>query len=87
MILAAKDTYDLIAIARRNLDSAISFQKFPDPVDQLNLKHLEEAWNQCRYTHERAASGNVAREEYLTNSVRSMSRALQLVNQVLMLLP
>jgi len=86
VIQGAKNTYAMIRAARHGLWLFIGNQKFPDPVDQLNFKKLDDAWNLSRYPVDRLTWAMV-REEYLTISVRDLSRALKLVDQVLILLP
>ncbi len=87
VMLAARETYALIRAARAGLEMALGNQKFPDPVDQLSFKKLDEAWNLSRYPLDALSSAGLPREQYLSESIQRESRALQLVNQVLVLLP
>lgn len=86
VILAARETYGLIRGARHGLELMIANEKFPDPIDQLLFKQLTDAWNLSRYPGDRWTWAT-PREEYLTTSVESLSRALQIVDRVLVLLP
>lgn len=83
---AARNTYALIRSARHGLELSLENKKFPDPVDQLALKRLTDAWNISRYPVDKETWA-VPRREYLSTSVRELSRALQIVDQVLILLP
>lgn len=85
-IRAARETYGLIRGARHGLELMIGNQKFPDPIDQLIFKQLTDAWNLSRYPGDKWTWA-VPREEYLSTSVESLSRAVQIVDRVLVLLP
>jgi hypothetical protein len=87
VIRTARETYGLIRGARVGLQMFIGNQKFPDPVDQLSFKKLDEAWNLSRYPLDTLSSAGIPREQYLSESVQRLGRALQLVDQVLILLP
>ena len=83
---AARNTYALIRAARHGLELLIVSQKFPDPVDQLNFKKLDDAFNMSRYPVDKE-SWAVPREEYLMHSTSELRRAIRMVDQVLVLMP
>lgn len=87
VIKAARATYGLIRAARHGLGTSIENQKYPDPIDQLSYKRLDNAWNLSRYPVDAISWAGIPREEYLNESVQNLSRALQLVGQALILLP
>jgi len=87
MMRAARETYGLIRAARHGLELSLGNQKFPDPIDQLSFKRLDEAWNLSRYPVDKISWAGIPREEYLSDSIQNLSRALQLVDQALLLLP
>jgi hypothetical protein len=83
---AARDTYALIRSARHGLELSLVNQKFPDPIDQLNFKKLTDAWDMSRYPVDKE-SWAVPRAEYLLHSTSELRRAMQVVDQVLLLMP
>jgi len=87
VMLAARETYGLIRAARHGLELSLGNQNFPDPIDQLSFKRLDEAWNLARYPVDKISWAGIPREEYLSDSIQKLSRALQLVDQALLLLP
>lgn len=84
---AARETYGLIRAARHGLELSLGNQKFADPIDQLTFKRLDNAWNLSRYPVDMISWGGIPRDEYLAASVEHLIRALQLVDQALVLLP
>lgn len=86
MIQAARETYGLIRAARHGLEMAIGNQKAPNPIDQMAFKQLTEAWDRSRYPIDRLSWAGIPREQYLTDSVQNLTRALQIVDRVIILL-
>jgi len=86
VVQAARDTYVLIRAAREGMQLKLERQKIPDPVLELTFKRLTDAWNLSRTPVDKL-SWSFSRQDYITMSVRDLSRALQLVDQALILLP
>ena len=83
----ARDTYVLIRAALGSLQHAKESRRVPDPLIDLAYKKVSDAWNLSRVPVDRASSAGSSRREYLRQSVRSLRRALDLVDQALVLLP
>lgn len=86
VVQGARNTYALIRAARESLELQRDRQKFPDPVLDLAFKRLTEAWNLSR-TPVDMYNWRIERPRYLAMSIRDLTRALQLVEQVQALLP
>jgi hypothetical protein len=86
VVQGARNTYALIRAAREGLEARRDRQKFPDPLVDLAYKRLTEAWNLSRTPVDMYA-WKIERSRYLTMSIRDLTRALQLIEQVQVLLP
>jgi len=87
MLKSAHDTYALIRAARHGISMAREREKFPDPLKDLAFQRVEVAWNLSRTPVDLATSRGTSRQEYLQRSVHDLSRAIQLVDQALILMP
>ena len=86
VLRTAHQAYVLIRAARHGLSNAIERQKYPDPLLELAFKRVDAAWELSRTPVDKASWG-MSRQEYLSISIRDLTRALQLVDQALALLP
>ena len=86
VIQAARETYGLIRAARHGLEMAMGNQKIPNPVDQMAFKQMTEAWDRSRYPIDKLSWAGIPREQYLSESIQNLSRALQIVDRVIVLL-
>jgi hypothetical protein len=82
----ARNTYALIRAARESMDLKKQYMKYPDPVFDLAYKRVAEAWNLSRTPVDKY-TWSMERDAYLSISVRDVDRALQLVQQALIILP
>jgi hypothetical protein len=82
----ARDTYVLIRAARHGMELAKETSRFPDPVMEMAFKRVDSAWNLSRGPVDRASSA-MNRQRYLEESVQSLSRAVQLLDQALVIMP
>ncbi len=82
----ARDTYVLIRAARHGMELAKANNRFSDPVLELSYKRVDQAWNLARTPVDRASDG-IGRRQYLQESIRNLSEALRLLDQVLVLMP
>jgi hypothetical protein len=87
LMQASRETYGLIRGARHGLELLLGNQKFVDPVDPLSFKRLDDAWNLSRYPVDKISWAGIPRDEYLSDSLAHLTRALQLVDKALVLLP
>jgi hypothetical protein len=81
----AHESYNMIRVAWSGL--ALAQQKetsYKDPMLDLAIKKIEEALPLVRYP---AEMGLLPRAEYINRSVQSLSRAVRLINQALVILP
>jgi hypothetical protein len=83
---ATRDTYIMIRAAKEGLDYRRYRQKSQDPVLELTYKKVFEAWNLAR-TGPGRLSSSMRRSQYLPLAIRDTKRALQLVDQALLLMP
>lgn len=86
VVQPARDTYVLIRAARAGIGLAREGRKFSDPLLDLAFKRVDDAWNLSRTPVDKYSWG-MTRQEYLDISVRDLTKALRLVDQVLVLLP
>ena len=80
----AHQAYSLIRAARWGMELAMERQTYQDPILALAHKRVDVAWNLARFPVDNTS---IPRREYISRSVQDMSRAIQLVNQALALLP
>jgi hypothetical protein len=86
VVQPARDTYALIRSARHGMELARENQRIQDPVLDIAFKRVNDAWNLSR-TPVDLFSWGTTHQEYIDKSVRDLTRALYLVDQVLTLLP
>jgi hypothetical protein len=80
----AHQVYVLIRVGLHGMELAIQRQTYQDPVFNLAYKKVEAAWNLSRFPVDNTG---LPRSEYIGRSVRDLTRAIQLVNQALIILP
>lgn len=85
-VRTAKLTYVYIRAAKGGIELAQSFQKYPDPVLALVHKKVDEAWNLSRIAASKITWGN-GRTEFLAEATPTLTRAMQLVDQALVIMP
>jgi hypothetical protein len=86
VIQDARNTYALIRAAREGMEFRKDRQKVPDPVFDLGFKRVTDAWGLSRTAAE-PNNWTGQRQAYLEASSRDLRRALQLVEQALLILP
>jgi hypothetical protein len=82
----ARNTYILIRSAKAGIEIYRGEQKFADPVLDLVLRNVNEAWVLARTPVDRA-SWRMPRAEYLSLSIQELSRSMRLLDQTLIILP
>jgi len=80
----AHQNYVMIRAALHGMELAIQRQTYQDPTLSLASKRVEAAWNLARFPVDNTG---LARSEYISRSVQDLTRAVQLVNQALAILP
>lgn len=85
LLQSASNTYALIRAARESMEARTIYMKYPDPSFGLAHKRVFDAWNLARTPVD--MEKNVDRPRYLATSIRDLNRALQLVDQALIILP
>jgi len=80
----ARQAYVLIRAARWGMELAIQRQTYQDPILSLAHKRVDVAWNLARFPVDNTG---LPRAEYINKSVQDVTRAVQLVNQALAMLP
>jgi hypothetical protein len=84
----ATETYGWIRAARSGMDLKKQLDKYPDPVMELAYKRVAEASDRVRGVVDRAGwGGGRASADYLNLAIPSMKRALQLMDQAIVLFP
>jgi hypothetical protein len=86
LVQPARNTYALIRAARESMALRKEYMKYPDPVFELAYKRVTDAWNLSRTPVDKY-TWSLERDNYLSISVRDVDRALQLVQQALIILP
>lgn len=86
LVQPARNTYALIRAANESMELSKQYMKYPDPVFELAKKRVYEAWTLSRTPVDKY-SWSLERNNYLSISVRDVDRALQLVEQALVILP
>ena len=86
LVQAARDTYVLIRAARYGMVEAVRNDKSQDPILQLTVKRVEQAWTLSGTPVAKASSG-MPRQEYLEIAVRDLDQSMRLVDQILIILP
>jgi hypothetical protein len=85
-VRGARLTYAYIRAARQGIEAAQSVQKYPDPVLALVHKKVTDAWNLSRISSSKITWG-YGRAEFLAEAAPALTRAMQLVDQALVLMP
>ena len=85
-VRATRDTYVMIRAAKESIEQRRDRLKYPDPVLELTFKKVFEAWNLARTPVDRLSS-SMPRSQYLPLAIRDTKRALQLVDQAMILIP
>jgi hypothetical protein len=83
---AAREAYVLIRHAREGLISKREGRKFQDPLMDLSVDRVTKAWNLARTPVDRSKDG-LTRARYLEESVRDLTGALQILDEVVWLIP
>jgi len=86
VIQAARDTYVLIRAARHGMELAKSAQTFPDPVLDLTLKRVTQAWDLSRIPVDEYSWG-IPRVDYRGQSIPALSQSMRLLDQALVMMP
>ena len=92
LIRKARDTYALIRAGRHGFELEKEWNEgkkgiIPDPLKDLAFKRVDNAWNLSRTPIEYLSSLGMSRQDYLARSTQDMSKAIQLINQALAILP
>jgi hypothetical protein len=82
----AKMTYGLLRAAKHGIELKKQTDRFPDPTLDLALKRVDEAFNLARIPVDKYSWG-LRGEAYLSLSIPSMTRAVQLTDQALLFFP
>jgi hypothetical protein len=85
LIQSARNTYALIRSAKESMEARKIYMKYPDPAFDLAYKRVLDAWNLSRTPVD--MEKDVYRPQYLATSLRDLKRALELVDQALIILP
>lgn len=80
----ARQTYVLLRAARHGMAAAMERQAAPDPVLGLAFRRVDEAWGLTRVAFD---GRTMRRADYVNESVRSLTRAMKLLDQALVMLP
>jgi hypothetical protein len=86
VLQAAQDTYVLIRAAKQGMEIYRGELKLRDPLIDLSLQRVTEAWNLARVPVDQITWG-LSREEYLTRSIRDLGRSMRLLDETLLVLP
>jgi len=81
----ARRVYVLVRSGRWGMELAMQREEtFKDPMLALAHKRVDQAWNLARTPVDNVS---LPRAEYISASVRDLTRAMQLINQALVILP
>jgi hypothetical protein len=86
VLQAARDTYVLIRAAKAGMEIFKGEQKYPDPLTDIALRRVTEAWNLARTPVDKVSWG-LSRQQYLALAVQDLGKSLRLLDQTLILLP
>lgn len=86
VLQAARDTYVLIRAAKAGMEIYSGELKYPDPVIDVTLKRVTDAWNLARTPVDLITAG-LSRQEYLTRAIRDLGQSIRLLDQALIVLP
>jgi hypothetical protein len=86
VVQAARDAYVLIRAARAGLEQAKAASRFGDPIVDYVLPKVTDAWNLARTPADQISWAHT-RQRYLEISIRDLSQAVAILEQVVVLLP
>lgn len=86
VLQAVRDNYILLRAAKMGMEVFRGDLKFPDPLLDMAVQRITNAWDLARTPVNQYDSG-MPRQEYLNVAVRDLSRSMQLLDQTLVLLP
>jgi hypothetical protein len=86
VLQAARDTYVLIRAAKAGMEIYSGELKYPDPVIDVTLKQVTDAWILARTPVDLITAG-LSRQEYLTRAIRDLGQSIRLLDQALIVLP
>jgi hypothetical protein len=86
VLQSARDTYVLVRVARYGVMEAVRDDRRNDPILQITLQKVEEAWQLARTPVEKAES-SAPRQEYLEAAIRDLGRSMRLIDQILVVIP
>jgi hypothetical protein len=92
LIKKARETYALVRAGRHGFELEKEWNDgrpgiLPDPIKDLAFKRVDNAWNLSRTPVELLSSAGLSRTEYLQRATEDLGRAIQLLNQALVILP
>lgn len=92
LVKKARETYALVRAGRHGFVMEKEWNEgrkgvLPDPVKDLAFRRVDNAWNLSRTPVDLLSNAGVSRAEYLQRSTTDLSRAIQLLNQALLILP
>lgn len=85
-VQTARDCYVLIRAARTGLEARKARRSVTDPLLDLTIEQTTLAWNLARTPVDRFVDG-ITVEEYRRVAVRDLSQAIEILEEVLMLMP
>jgi hypothetical protein len=86
VLQAARNTYILIRAAKAGMEIYKGEQKYPDPLTDVAVRRITEAWHLARTPVDKVSWG-LSRQQYLTLAIEDLSKSLRLLDQTLLLLP
>ena len=92
LVKKARETYALVRAGRHGFELEKEWNEgrkgvLPDPIKDLAFKRVDLAWNLSRTPIEILTSAGISRAEYLQRATTDLSKAIQLINQALLILP
>jgi len=92
LIKKARETYALVRAGRHGFELENEWNEgkkgiLPDPIRELAFKRVDNAWNLSRTPIESLTSAGVSRADYLQRATEDLGKAIQLLNQALVILP
>ncbi len=85
-IRLAREVYVLIRAAYQGLEANQREKRFGDPLLDYQVSKLKEAWDISRRPVDSAVN-SLPRQEYVANSIRDLTSAISIVQQVVELMP
>ena len=92
LIKKARETYALVRAGRHGFELENEWNDgkkgiIRDPIKELAFKRVDVAWNLSRTPIESLTSAGVSRADYLQHATEDLAKAIQLINQALVILP